>query len=461
VRTRRFQIAVAGVLVLVMTAACTSGSTPEPIRTGTPTPYVVEFTDVASEVGLDFQQGAFRWEVSPDPAAMLGAGLCWLDYDGDGWLDLYAVNSYARAEAARWQDEGGLPRSALFHNVQGTFVDVSAGSGADLALRGNGCVAADFDLDGHTDLYVTTAEAGALLWNEGDGTFTEGAKAAGVESFGWHQAAAVGDVNGDGLPDIVIGNSAEVRPGRARASGQDFLWLNDKARPGHFIDATATHLPKVEDDTQGIALADLDADGDLDMVVANETPPGRLLLNNGKGRFKDASARLQLVTPLETREAHVFDATGDGKPDIVLFNLTSNNHQWDKDPQARLLVNDGSGRFRDETAARLPANTFSSWGGLPMDFDRDGDMDLIVGAIEVPGFKPLQVRAYANDGKGRFTDVTATVIPAQTAGRTWSMAKGDLDGDGREDLFIGAWGTQARLLLSRAPGATGQTGGQP
>ena len=145
-------------LVAIVASACTSGPsgpsgpTPGPVRTGTPTSDVVRLTDVAGDVGLDFRQGAFRWDVSPDPAAMLGGGVCWIDYDDDGWLDLYAVNSYAQAEAGLWTAEGGLPRSALFHNEHGTFVDVSAGSGADLAIRGNGCVAADFDLDGHTDL---------------------------------------------------------------------------------------------------------------------------------------------------------------------------------------------------------------------------------------------------------------------------------------------------------------------
>ena len=108
---------------------------------------------------------------------MMGGGVCWLDYDGDGWLDLYAVNSYSIAvDVARWKEQGGLPRSALFRNVRGKFVDVSGRSGADLDLRGNGCVAADFDGDGRTDLYVTATGYDALLWNAGGGRFVEGAE---------------------------------------------------------------------------------------------------------------------------------------------------------------------------------------------------------------------------------------------------------------------------------------------
>ena len=148
--------------------------------------------------------------MTPEPAAMQGAGVCWLDYDADGWLDLFAVNSYAEREAGRWERAGELPRSALFHNVEGEFVDVSDGSGANVAMQGNGCVAADFDLDGHADLYVTGAESGALLWNEGDGTFTDGAEESEATAIGWYAGAAVGDVDGNGWPDLFVAGYANL-----------------------------------------------------------------------------------------------------------------------------------------------------------------------------------------------------------------------------------------------------------
>lgn len=312
---------------------------------------------------------------------------------------------------------------------------------------------ADFDRDGHADVVFVAEDTQQqqLYLGDGKGGFVDASDRLPRRSQG--NALAIGDVNGDGLPDIVIGNSSEPRPGEARPDPQDFLWLNDRLRPGHFNDATQTNLPRDREDAQGIALADLDGDGDLDMVVANEGPPNRLFLNDGAGRFADASARLELKVPLETREVHVFDATGDGKPDILFLNLTSNNRGWDKDPQSRLLVNDGSGRYRDETATRLPKHRFSSWGGTVIDINGDGALDLLVGAIDVPGFGPRQVRAWTSDGRGHFTDATATVVPAGTVGRSWGMATGDLDGDGRADVFIGGWGTQARLLLTNAPAA--------
>lgn len=303
---------------------------------------------------------------------------------------------------------------------------------------------ADFNRDGFMDVIFISEgdEVHQLYFGDGKGSFTDASERLPRKSQA--NGLAVGDVNGDRLADIVVGNTSEGKSTPAR----NFLWLNDAARPGHFKDVTETHLPNTADHTQGIALADMNDDGHLDMVIANQSPPNRLLLNDGSGRFRDETHRLELTTPLETREAHVFDANLDGRPDIVFFNLTSNNGAWDKDPQTRLLINDGKGRFRDTTRERLPPHRFSSWGGTIIDFNRDGAPDILVSAIQVPGFVPLQVRAWQNDGKGRFEDVTLAVMPSATVGRSWSIAQGDLDADGKNDVFIGGWRSQARLLLT-------------
>ncbi|AQZ34707.1 hypothetical protein BHQ29_16465 [Pseudomonas sp. LPH1] len=316
------------------------------------------------------------------------------------------------------------------------------------AINDNEHVAAgDFNKDGHMDLiFVAEAdETHALYFGDGMGGFIDMSNR--LPRMSQANAVSVGDLNGDGLLDIVIGNTPEGKTEPAR----NFLWLNDPKRPGHFVDVSLTNLPQTDDHTQDVALADMNGDGHLDMVIANQSPPNRLLLNDGKGKFTDASDRLELKTSLETREVHVLDANMDGKPDILFFNLTSNNEGWDKDPQTRLLVNDGNGNFRDETEKRLPAHRFSSWGGTVVDFDDDGDADILVSAIQVPGFVPLQVRAWRNDGKGNFQDDTLAVIPSATVGRSWSMAQGDLDGDGKDDIFIGGWRSQARLLLTNVP----------
>ncbi|MEN8238684.1 MAG: VCBS repeat-containing protein, partial [Actinomycetota bacterium] len=127
-----------------------------------PEPDALTLRDVASDVGIDFDHGAFHWEESLDPVAMMGGGLCWLDYNADGWMDLYAVNTYAQNEHGRWIDAGGLPTNALYENRGGVFTDVSAKSGTDVSVRGNGCAAGDLDNDGDPDIYVTTERFNVL-----------------------------------------------------------------------------------------------------------------------------------------------------------------------------------------------------------------------------------------------------------------------------------------------------------
>ena len=310
--------------------------------------------------------------------------------------------------------------------------------------------AADFNGDGQMDVVFVAEsdEVHQLFLGNGKGGFIDASDHLPASSQG--NGLALGDVNDDGLPDIVVGSTGETGhlADAAVVRARNLLFLNDAKRPGHFIDATKTHLPDTNDQTEGVALADMDGDGDLDMVLASPAHPNRLLINNGKGRFTDASDRLDLRVPMETREVHVADLNRDGHQDIVFFNITSNNFGWDKDPQTRLLINDGKGRFRDETTERLPSHRFSSWAGSVIDFNKDGAPDLLVGAIQVPGFVPLQLRAWQNDGTGRFKDVTLEAVPGITVGRSWSMGQGDLDGDGKPDVFIGGWGTQARLLLT-------------
>lgn len=358
------------------------------------------------------------------------------DFDGDGDLDAALA---VEADSNRLYLNDGQGRFAWREGAFGQH------SHDTEHVR-----AADFNRDGRMDVIFVAEDdhVHQLFLGQGEGRFVDASDRLPAMSEG--NGLAVGDVNGDGLPDIVVGNSG--MSGK-HGDGRNFLWLNDSRGPGWFEDATASLLPAVSNKAQGVALADLDRDGDLDMVVATEAPPTRLLINDGKGRFTDQSERLQLVTPMETREVHILDANGDRRPDILLLNLTSNAGKWEKNPQARLLIQDTSGRFVDETVQRLPANRFSSWGGAVIDFNGDGHPDIIVGAIAVPGFNPLQIRAYVNDGEGRFHDATAATIPKASVGRSWSMAVGDVNGDKVDDLFIGGWGTQARLLLGRGASA--------
>src|SRR5688572_13898952 len=223
-----------------------------------------------------------------------------------------------------------VPRADKLHALDAEFVDVDRDGDLDVVLAVEGDAnrlylndgkgrlswrqkafgtaehdtehvsSADFNRDGFADVMFIAEDdqVHQLFLGDGKGGFTDVSARLPARSEG--NGFAIGDVNGDGWMDVVMGNSGK--------QGQNFLWLGDPARPGYFIDATATHLPVVNDGTQGIALADLDGDGDLDMVVANEVPPNRLLFNDGRGRFTEASDRLQLLVELHTREVHIFDA---------------------------------------------------------------------------------------------------------------------------------------------------------
>ena len=224
--------------------------------------------------------------------AMMGGGVCWVDIDGDGWLDLFAVNSYADDDLGYWLAHGGMPRSALFHNVKGRFTDVSRSSGADVQLRGDGCVAGDFNGDGSNDIYVTAAGNDALLWNDGKGHFSEGARAAGITAWGWHTGAAVADVNGDGRPDIFVSGYADVNaPGPADAGFpnnykgvRDLLYLNTgNDANGHARFREVGEKARIDSGTPehglGAVFMDANGDGRPDLYVANDANPNRLYMN--------------------------------------------------------------------------------------------------------------------------------------------------------------------------------------
>lgn len=241
--------------------------------------------------------------------------------------------------------------------------------------------------------------------------------------------AGVADLDGDGDPDIVIAN--EFRP--------NILLLNDGA--GRFSDGSS-RLPAANRDSEDVGIADFDGDGDLDIVVVSEDDrTNELYFNDGTGRFTDEGARL----PVEgtTNGVVVADVNGDGFPDILFAN----------NGQDAVIINDGAGNFADETAERLPRSADVTQDLELGDVDGDGDLDLIV-ANE--GSNAL----YINDGTGRFSDESAARIPQRDGGEETREADfGDADGDGDLDLlfanvaaFVAGADPRNRLLINDGNG---------
>jgi len=463
---------------LLLLIACVAPSTPNANLTASPGQ--VHFTDVAGEVGLDFQHSAFHWGVTADPVAMMGSGLCWLDYDQDGWLDLFVVNSYVELEAGQWEAEGGLPRAALFRNVNGQFTEVSQASGANLPLRGAGCVAADLNQDGWPDLYVTTARFAALLWNNGDGTFSEGARAAGVEAYGWHTAATVGDLNGDGWPDLFVAGYVDLNNRNPNATvgfpnthlgRPDLLFIN-QGRDAHGQATFSEVSEKLNAATLGeleyglgALFTDLDDDVDLDLYVANDTNPNRLYRNDPwpGGRAADPTGIGFRFTEIGGA-AHVDDnksgmgvAGGDYNAD-GRFDLFVTNMGWQENSVYLNQSAENGLRFqdmRDDSGNVQLGGRWTGWGATWADFDRDTDLDLLYvnGRIPVIDLKAdaevAQVfgNLTAQGQIGQFEDWTQASGLAQVGpllGR--GAAAADYDNDGDLDVAINSVGSPLVLL---------------
>jgi hypothetical protein len=429
-------------------------------------------TDVAATVGLDFRQQGFAFGVNGDETAMMGGGVCWLDYDGDGWVDLYLVNGYSDRDTATWYERGGLPASRLYRNVQGRFEDVTASSGAGLRVRGSGCVAGDLDGNGTTDLFVTTAgyDPGrdaydALLWNNGDGTFSEGAWKAAIRAHGWHTGAAIADVNDDGRMDVFVAGYTD-RDHRITGSEAgfpanfeavpDLLYLNRGGSGPHptfrEVGRAAGLEPRRLDHGLGASFFDADGDGRLDLYVANDLDPNRLYMNvrrsGGLGfRFVDRGRQDRVADPNAGMGIALGDYSGDGLDDVFVTNSRGQLHAAYRS-RADQPFADARPEF-----VRAVGQRFTGWGATWADLDLDGKLELVLanGAIPVRNLAKDAERLQVVTTDGGTIRPLAAGSVASRNGR--GLAAADYDNDGDLDLAVASIGGRVQLL--RNDGATG------
>ncbi len=434
------------------------------------------FAEVASERGLSFEHGAFAQAVYQDPIAGMGAGLCWIDYDNDGWLDLYLVNSYAEDEYTYWQANGGLPTNALYRNSDGQFVDVSQSTGTNLALRGNGCIAADFNADGYPDLYITADGPNALLWNKGDGTFWEGAAEAGIGAPEWNSAAAAADLNGDGLLDLFVGGYIDLNnkvPKPIGAFPQDYYGIPDSLYISTGLSASGTVTYREvsreaglfrDERALGAIFTDADNDGDLDLYIANDGQANRLYeyvpTDTALGfRYIDRHHTANVGDTGSGMGVASADYDGDGQFDLFVTN-------WEAELNALYLnqtQQHGYINFRYSTyriGLMGLGNNMTGWGTALADFDHDGDADMLTvnGRVPVANLQsdPELIRFYGNltveGGHGQFREWT-NLIGLDDVGRLSARgsAVADYDNDGDLDIAVNTIAGRAYLLENRQP----------
>ena len=422
------------------------------------------FSDITSALGIHFQHVA-----SHTPKKYLietmGSGVALFDYDNDGRLDIFAVNGAPLTDPT---PKGMIPQKSgpehwnrLFHQkADGTFEDVTEKAGLQGVGYGFGIAVGDYDNDGYEDLYVTAYGGNKLYHNKGDGTFADVTAQAAVGGIGWSTSAAWVDLDNDGLLDLVVlryldWNFDDIWCGERREGYRSYctpdafhpiaplVYHNDGH--GHFTEISEKIGLNKPGKGLGIATADYDNDGRIDIFVANDSVPEFLYHNLGDGRFKEVGLATGVAVDAE---GHTFagmgvdftDYNNDGLPDLLITDLANQMYA--------LYRNSGDGTFTYETypsgLGRL-TSLHSGWGFRFFDFDNDGWKDLLIAQghdldnIEL-SFPNLHYREplllVRNTGKG-FVDVSkdaGSIFEQSWVGR--GLAVGDIDNDGRLDAVV-------------------------
>ena len=460
-------ILILGLLAMAMILMAAGDQTPKT----TNVPITIRYTDIRQAAGITFLQDSTQTDEKYYLETM-GTGVAWIDYDQDGLMDLYFVQSSA---TDIYKPPHPL-RSALYHNNgDGTFTDVTekarvGGQGH----YGQGVAVGDFDNDGFPDLYVTGYGSAILYHNNGDGTFTDITAKAGVaDTGGWSTSAGWFDYDRDGWLDLLVTNYIEWTPQTNQWCGEKRPGYRSYCHPGNykgqktklyhnnhdgtFTDVSdASGVSKPESKGMGVVLADFNNDGWTDIAIANDSWPNFLFINKHNGTFEDVSFISGLAASENGRyEAGMGidaeDLDGDGWQDVYITHLDFELN--------RLYHNNKDGTFDDATFRSGIGNNPEHYSGVAMkflDFDNDGWTDILQlnGAMldniqlyhpGVPYSEPLLM--YRNLGEGHFTKISPSLGPdflRPIVGR--GLATADFDNDGDMDIAINNRGDYPELL---------------
>jgi hypothetical protein len=440
----------------------------------------IQFEEIAIKSGIHFLSNSSPTPKKNQPETMV-AGVALLDYDNDGYLDVYLVNG---AAIPSLEKDGPGYWNRLFHNNRdGSFTDVTAKAGVAGAGYGMGVAVGDYDNDGWPDLYVVNVTRNQLFHNNHDGTFTDVTDAARVGGGMldgkkmWSVSALWIDYNNDGLLDLLVVNYCKWEVDRDPVCGPtpgqrsychpknyaplpDTLYRNNG--DGSFTDVSGeTGLSKYYGKGMGAVMADYDGDGFMDIFVANDTRPNFLFHNLAGRKFEEVALEAGVAYPesasaISGMGADFRDVNNDGRPDI--WHTAIENESFP------LYINQGGGSFLERTDESLLNKTrmMSGWSNGIFDFDNDGWKDLFVARGNVlDNVSLFSNRRYEepdtvfrNIGRGKFQDVSAEAGPDfQKAAAHRGAAFGDLDNDGRIDAVVTVLNGQVKYLhnISKNP----------
>jgi hypothetical protein len=429
------------------------------------------FENAAPACGLDFVLRNDAHGRKYQVETVLG-GLGVIDFDQDGWPDLYCVNGAALPSLQK--TDPSFFNRLYRNNRDGTFTDVTQKAGVQGHGYEMGVAVGDYNNDGFEDLYVLGVHGDTLYRNNGDGTFTDVTQAAGVSGSSpqgrklWSVAAAWIDYDNDGHLDLIVSNYCDWTPGDDPVCGglnsADRTYCHPdmyRAEPvllyhnngdGTFTEVSAKEtMGRLLGKGMGIAIADYDGDGLPDTFIANDNDRNLLIHNLGGGKLKEVGMQSGVAYNGDGRQisgmgADFRDFDGDGLPDILMTGLRGETFE--------LFRNNGKGGFEDASAASGLLNLSRPWNGWGcgfVDFDNDGWLDVFVACGGLDTNEPQPNRVLHNT-EGHFTDVSAEAGADFGVSRLHrGVAFADFDNDGRIDAAVTSLNQPIELWMNRSP----------